>query len=382
MRTPRVVRSPLLVDSALAIGLTTVGILQGFASESAAWRPYDARAAILTALATLPVVARRVAPVPVLMIYYFFWITQSVFGYDPGVDPYGLLLALYSVAATQSWRWTAFSFSLAAVIWVAAGLGRPDPPVLALIVQGVAVPAVLWKIADTAKQLARSNDRLRADHGERARRAVTDERVRVARELHDVVAHHMAVVAVQAGLARYVLRSDPDTAETAIDTVFATSTEALDEMRRMLQLLRIGADGEAVAYDPAPGLLGLPELLDRVRSAGIGVGLEVTGPERPLPPGVQLCVYRMIQESLTNVLKHAPAASATVRLDYGTDVLSATVRDDGAGVAPVVSGTGQGLVGMRERATLYRGTLEAGPRTEGGFEVRLLLPLPAGKGEG
>jgi signal transduction histidine kinase len=381
MRTLRALRSPLVVDSALAVGLAAVGVLQGFDDRQHDWRPYDATAAILTALATLPVAFRRLAPVPVLLVYYFFWTVQIVLGYNPVINTYGMLLAIYTVAATQVWWWTAVTISIGAVIWVEAGLARPAASRAALILQGVAVPLAIWKIADTARQLDRSNrllveanDQLHQDQEERARRAVTDERVRVARELHDVVAHHMAVVSVQAGLARYVLRSDPDTAETAIDTVLDTGTEALDEMRRMLVLLRIGTDAEPADYDPAPGLPGLPELLDRVRAAGVAVELTVTGEERPLPPGVQLCVYRMIQESLTNVIKHAPAASATVALHYGPEELTATVRDDGRGTAAPTPGAGQGLVGMRERAALYRGTLAAGPRTDGGFEVRLALP--------
>jgi signal transduction histidine kinase len=382
VRTLRVLRSPLVVDSALAVALAVVGILQGFDDRQHDWKPFDATAAILTALATLPVAFRRLAPVPVLLVYYFFWTAEIALGYDPVINSYGMLLAIYTVAATQVWWWTALTISIGVVIWFEAGMARPAASPIALILQGVAVPLAIWKIADTAKQLDRSNallveanDQLHADQEERARRAVTDERVRVARELHDVVAHHMAVVSVQAGLARYVLRSDPDTAETAIDTVFDTSTEALDEMRRMLVLLRIGTDGETVAYDPAPGLPGLPELLDRVRTAGVGVELRITGDERPLPPGVQLCAYRVIQESLTNVIKHAPAAFATVELHYGRDGLTATVRDDGHGPAGPAPGAGQGLIGMRERAALYGGTLEAGPRPGGGFEVRLALPL-------
>jgi signal transduction histidine kinase len=386
VRALRVLRSPLAVDSALAVALAAVGIFQGFDDRQHDWKPYDVTAAVLTALATLPVAVRRLAPVPVLLLYYLFWLAEIALGYNPVINTYGMLLAMYTVAATQVWWWTAITFTVGAVIWVEAGLARPAASPAALVLQAVAVPLAIWKIADTAKQLDRSNhllveanDRLRDEQEDRARRAVTDERVRVARELHDVVAHHMAVVSVQAGLARYVLRSDPDTAGAAIDTVLGTSTEALDEMRRMLVLLRIGTDGEPAAYDPAPGLPGLPELVDRVRAAGVAVELRITGAEQPLPPGAQLCAYRMVQESLTNVLKHAPGASATVDLRYGPGELTVAVADDGPGVAESAPGSGHGLVGMRERAELYGGTLAAGPRGAGGFEVRLVLPLPDGE---
>jgi signal transduction histidine kinase len=204
--------------------------------------------------------------------------------------------------------------------------------------------------------------------------------MRIARELHDVVAHHMSVIAVQAGLARYVLHADPGTAEAAIGTVLDTSAEALDEMRRMLSLLRVGTgERRPAGYDPAPGLSDLPELFERVRAAGVPVRVAVTGEPRSLPPGLQLCAYRIVQESLTNVLKHAAQATATVTLEHRPGWFTATVRDDGAREPTTGERAGHGLIGMRERAMLYGGTLDAAPLAGGGFEVRLVLPL---RGEG
>jgi signal transduction histidine kinase len=388
----RVARSPLVLDVVLAGGLTAVAVLQGLDDESGRWRSFDLPAAVLSALATLPIVARRWAPVPVLMVCYAFWIWQIALGYDPAVTTYGILVAMYTVAATQPWHRTAASLGAGAAIWIAAGVSGQTASIATVVMQGVVVTAVVWKIADGTKRLdhsrrllADANARLRRDRGERARRAVTDERIRIARELHDVVAHHMSVIAVQAGMARYVLRTDPDTAGAAMDTVLATSTEALHEMRRMLALLRVGADtGDAapVSYDPAPGLPGIPALVDRVRAAGVPVETRITGVPRALPPGLQLCIHRVVQESLTNVLKHAAPATATVTLDYGEDRFTAVVRDDSTRTtaARTAGPAGQGLIGMRERATLYGGTVHAGPRPGGGFEVRLVLPLPPGEG--
>jgi signal transduction histidine kinase len=259
---------------------------------------------------------------------------------------------------------------------------------LPVLIQGVAWSGAVAYFGNRARQAMILAARLRQGQEERARRAVVGERVRIARELHDVVAHHMSVISVQAGLARYVLHSDPAVACTALDTVLQASTEALDEMRRMLELLRIdqydampGRDTRTQGYDPAPGLDRLPDLLNRVRAGGVPVELTVTGDRRPLPSGLDLCVFRVVQEGLTNVLKQAVPASTTVTLHYGSDHVVARVADDGGRRQPAASGAapGHGLIGMGERARLYGGTLTAGHRPEGGFEVCLTLPLPPGE---
>jgi signal transduction histidine kinase len=371
----RTVSWPWVGDAVLAIGLTAVTVFQGLDDPSARWQPFDATAMVLSALATLPTAVRRLAPVPVLLIGYGFWSWQIALGYNPVVTTYGMLLAMYTVAATQPGRRTFGYLAVGGGIWIAVGIALETASAAAVILQGVFVPAAIWKAAVTAKQLAEANDQLRRDREERARRAVTDERVRIARELHDVVAHHMSVIAVQAGLARYVLRTDPATADAAMGTVLSTSSEALDEMRRMLALLRIEPE---TAFDPAPGIDGLPGLYERVRAAGVPVRPEVVGEPYPLPSGVELCVYRIVQESLTNVLKHAAPATATVTLGYQPGRFTAVVRDDGAGPPRELAGrTGHGLIGMQERAMLYGGSIDTGRSTGGGFEVRLSLPVPA-----
>jgi signal transduction histidine kinase len=242
------------------------------------------------------------------------------------------------------------------------------------------------QLADRNRRLAVVAARLRRDRKEQAWRAVTEERVRIARELHDVVAHHMSVISVHAGLAQYVGQSDPVTAGTALDTVLRTSGEALQEMRRMLSVLRIDADGVTGAaghetYRPAPGLDRIDELTDRLRAAGVAVEVVVVGTARPLGAGLDLCAYRVVQECLTNVLRHAGPASATVVLCYRPDRFVAQVSDDGRGTAepPDESRPRHGLIGMRERAAIYGGTLVAGDRPQGGFEVTLTLPTPKGR---
>ncbi|MCO8270523.1 sensor histidine kinase [Actinoplanes sp. TRM 88003] len=360
---------PPVVDALLAVALAAVCILQGLDDELGRWRPFDLPAMVLSALATLPVAVRRRAPVAVLLTCYGFWVWQILLGYNPVVSTYGVLLAMYTVAATQPRRITAALLAVNPVIWIVTGFTTGFASPAGVLLTGLAVPAVIAKVGDSARRLAAANEA-------RARQAVTEERLRIARELHDVVAHHMSVVAVQAGLARYVLRTDPPTAEAALSTVLSTSAEALGEMRRVLSLLRAGEEPEDDA--PAPGLPGLLALIDRVRAAGVPVEMRITGEPRVLPPGLDLCVHRIVQEGLTNVLKHAAPATATVTVGYGHDQVEVTVRDDGAPTAGHRSPGGQGLIGMRERALLYGGTLTAAPRPGEGFEVRLTLPIPEG----
>ncbi|MCB5182751.1 histidine kinase [Streptomyces sp. SMC 277] len=217
----------------------------------------------------------------------------------------------------------------------------------------------------------------------------------MARELHDVIAHHVSVISVQSGLARYVFASDPGTALGALETIAGSSHEAMAEMRRMLVLLRSG-DGEgpdalttagcAPAPDPglgpAPGLARLDDLVRRVGATGVQVALRTTGTPYALQAGADLCAYRVVQEALTNVLKHAPTATLVrVVVDYRPGELAVTVTDDGQRPLSDSPATrpGLGLIGMRERVTIYGGTVTAGPAPHGGFEVRLTLPVTGGR---
>jgi signal transduction histidine kinase len=208
----------------------------------------------------------------------------------------------------------------------------------------------------------------------RAREAVADERARIARELHDVVAHDVSVMVVQAQGAARVLEGEQPQVRQALAAIEATGREAVDEMRRLLGVLRRSDDELAVA--PQPSLGQLEALVAGVRDAGLPVELEVVGEPRTLPPGVDLSAYRIVQEALTNALKHAGPARARVVVRYEADAVALEVSDDGPGVAEAV-GTGHGLVGMRERVALYGGDLEAGESREGGWALRARLPLGA-----
>ena len=214
---------------------------------------------------------------------------------------------------------------------------------------------------------------LEREREEKVRIAAAEERARIARELHDVVAHSVSVMVVQVGAARGILDTEPDTARDSLLSAERSGRQALAEMRRMLGILRERADGDGLA--PQPGLAHVDELLERARDAGLEVELRTEGDPRPLPPGLDLAAYRIVQESLTNAVKHAGPAHARVLLRYAPERLDIEVRDDGRGPAHHPGDPGHGVVGMRERVALYGGTLDVGAADGGGFEVLACLPL-------
>ncbi|MFE4514498.1 sensor histidine kinase [Kitasatospora sp. NPDC056783] len=235
--------------------------------------------------------------------------------------------------------------------------------------------AYLTELEDRAARLERERDA-------QAKIAVAAERARIARELHDVVAHNVSVMIVQADGAAYVLDNSPQQAKEALGTIASTGRQALVEMRRLLGVLRT-ADTKAEEYVPQPGVEELPELLEQVRTAGLDVDYATSGHPRELPRGVELTVYRIVQEALTNVRKHGgPDAHARVAVDFGERELAVLVEDDGRGstddqLAGGTDGLGHGLIGMRERVGMVSGSLDVGPRPGGGFRIRAVLPLKA-----
>lgn len=296
-----------------------------------------------------------------------------------------LLIAFYSVGAYAGRRRALVGFGLAYGATVLGLFGDPnvrgnvaENAFFVLLVAGAAwvsgtavrtSRARSAKLADLAAQLERERD-------ENARLAVAAERGRIARELHDVVAHGISVIAVQAGAGRHALGSDSQRAHAAFAAIEETARQALVEMRRMLGLLREQTEPASAA--PLPRLADHNELIERARADGLAVEVGIEGDPRSLPPGVDLAAYRVLQEALTNVRKHAPTARADVRIRFAAGELEIEVRNNGAlghTSTEIASGGGHGLIGMQERVALYGGTLEAGPLTGGGFRVRAQIPL-------
>ncbi|WP_221358281.1 sensor histidine kinase [Streptomyces beigongshangae] len=368
---------PLAVDALLATALAGVALLLGPEAARQGQRPLDATAYALVLLVHLPLVLRSRAPAVVCCLVHATWLGYITLGYWAVVCSFGPMLAVYTVAALHRLRVSVPCAALMGATWIYAGAVSHTDGWPSVVGQAVVYPAVLWRFGVVARRSAELSRQLRREQAERARREVAEERGRIARELHDVVAHHMSVISVQTGLARFVFDTDRHTARTALDTIDATGREALDELRRMLLVLR--ADDDTASAGPMPSLERLGEMAERVRAGGVPVSLTVEGTPRPLAPGVELCAYRVVQEALTNVLKHAPGASAEVRLGYAPHQVTVLVTDDGEGVVSdrVRTGGGHGLLGMRERAKLYGGRISIGPREQGGFAVRLTLPTSA-----
>jgi len=265
------------------------------------------------------------------------------------------------------------------------GTGGVVPFLVATVAVGVLVVAA-WALGDLRRarlqQVAGLEERARLLELEREQEmqlAASAERARIAREMHDVVAHSLSVVIAQADGGRYAGQADPAAAASALEQISATGRQALAEMRKLLGVLR---EGDGQEFAPQPDVAAIDQLVTDVRSSGLDVALVVEGGPQPMPAGPQLAAYRIVQESLTNVLKHAgPAGRAEVRLRWGRDALELSVTDDGRGAAAVVEtdGQGQGLLGMRERAQLHGGRLTAAPRAGGGFGVEAVLPYRSGR---
>ena len=223
------------------------------------------------------------------------------------------------------------------------------------------------------RELRARAERLQTERDVAAQEAVAEERARIARELHDVVAHSVSVMTVQAGGVRRLLGEDRGRERDALAAIEETGRRALTEMRRMVSVMR--SDGEGPALEPQPGIATLPRLVEEVREAGLPVTLNLIGQEKQLPPGVDLSVYRIVQEGLTNVMKHAGPAHASVNVNVLNHEVDLVVEDDGAGGSQVTNGAGHGLIGMRERVAVYGGDLETGPRAGGGFRIHARLPI-------
>ncbi|MGP3952070.1 sensor histidine kinase [Streptomyces sp. 7N604] len=388
-------RHPTGVDSFWAV------ILLGFSGlwlvEDTLLGSAERPAAVFVALALCTVIAlRRRAPEKMLVLAAAMGVVQLVTDVQVNPADFAMLVIIYTNAANGA-RW-ASRFALV------GGLAAPTiantrwssdyssgfENVVATVFMTVPF-ALAWVLGDSLRtrrayyaQLEERAARLEKEREAQAKVAVAAERARIARELHDVVAHNVSVMVVQADGAAYVLDTAPDQARQALETISGTGRQALAEMRRLLGVLRTGEPGESGDYVPQPDVGQLDDLIEQVRGAGLPVDFRVEGRPRPLPSGVELTAYRIVQEALTNTRKHGgPDVGATVRLMYGDAELDLLVEDDGRGAQHELyedggaDGLGQGLIGMRERVGMVGGRLDAGPRPGGGFRISAVLPLKA-----
>ena len=381
----RLRRQPFAVDAALAAAVWFCTVLL---PSTAYWEDPVTVFLVGTAL-TVPLAWRRQAPVPAAAAVVAVGLVELVVVPEFLAANVAALFMVYALAA-YSTRWAAraglavglVGAGLAALRYWNYGVAASVVPVAGAI--GVSVVAA-WALGNLRRarlqQMAALKERaqlLELERDQEMRLAATTERARIARELHDVVAHSLSVVIAQADGGRYAGRADPAAATDALEAIAATGRQALTDMRSLLGVLREGGGEE---YAPQPDVAAITALVDDVRASGLDVDLIVEGEPQGLAAGPQLAAYRIVQESLTNVLKHAgPASRAWVRLQWRPDALELSVLDDGRGASAAMvdsDGNGQGLRGMRERAQLHRGRLDAGPRHGGGFGVHASLPYGA-----
>jgi signal transduction histidine kinase len=371
---------PVAADRVLTAVLAAVslaGLWLVSWSKTAHYRAPDAGGVLLTLAIVVPLLWRRQRPDLVLVISGTVLLGYDAAGYPSGLAWLACYWAVYSCAVHRRRRNAYWPLA----VWVAeivAHLALPargsNTTQTALIFLGVT--AVVWVRGDAVRSGLVEAERQREL---RARQAVADERTRIARELHDVVSQALGVIVMQAGGAGSVPALEEPDAKAVLATIEQTGRQAFAEMRRLVGVLRDG--DEAAALAPQPTLSEIPALLARLASAGLDVDLVIAGTRREAPAGVELSAYRIVQEALTNTLKHSGAGHATVRLSWSQDHLEVEVSDGG----PVAGGTvpppvradsgGKGLVGMRERVMLFGGELEAGPSPHGGYRVAARLPL-------
>ncbi|MFI9206206.1 sensor histidine kinase [Streptomyces sp. NPDC053048] len=390
-------RHPTGVDSFWALLLLG---MSGLAVVSESSGRGQLAAAVLAAVALSAVVAlRRRWPEKMLLLATAAGLLQLATDVGPNVWDFAMLVIIYTVASGNT-RWASRYALIGGLLApLIATVRWPDPtdrsPGSSLIaIAFMTVPFVLaWVLGDSVRtrraywaQLEERATRLEKEREQQAQIAVTAERARIARELHDVVAHNVSVMVVQADGAAYVLDSSPEQAKQALETISGTGRQALAEMRRLLGVLRTDDASEGGEYVPQPDVEQISELVEQVRSAGLPVEFRVEGAPRPLPSGVELTAYRIVQEALTNTRKHGgPDVGASVRLTYFDDGLGLLVEDDGRGAQHELyesggaDGMGHGLIGMRERVGMVGGTLDAGPRPGGGFRISVLLPIKSGR---
>jgi signal transduction histidine kinase len=362
-------------DVALALLLGVLSLQSAFGEQD---REHLWAFIVLIELAVLPLAVRRSRPLAVLAITLAAAIAGDLL--FSSFQLLGPVIALYTVAAHCERRLAMTAAAATAVALVIPAVGEGGVTDAGFGVAMYAVFGAAWALGDNLRtrraylaELEARAERLERDREERARRAVAAERARIARELHDVISHNVSVMVVQAAAGADVFATHPERARQALGSIESTGREALVELRRLLGVVSPADQEDRASFAPQPGLGRLPELIEQVTAAGLRVQLTVAGNPRGLPAAVDLSAYRIVQEALTNTLKHAHASRADVALRYGEASIELEVVDDGSGDG--TAGRGRGLIGMRERAALFGGELSAGPRPSGGFRVSATMPL-------
>ena len=365
-----------IVDGLVALAFLTIGWISSGAPTTNdpyyRYTPRDWLFVLLLVLATVPFAWRRRWPTPAFLISLLATTGLWLLGYNAGVLPLILLFGGYFVAVARPTRevggCTAAALSCFALLWWAGGapFGARDAFISVL---ALAITLALGRTGRTRVDLAEA----RAQTAEEAaRRRSTEERLRIARELHDIIGHSLGTIAVQAGVGRHLMANEPEKAAEALDSIARVSRNSLDEVRAVVAALR----EDDAAYHPTPGLADLPDLVETIRSTGLNVELTLPNDLEAIPRQTGAAVYRIAREALTNVVRHAHASAASVQVNHHDGRVEVAVRDDGSrsdeeeGMKP-----GHGIAGMRERAEALGGRLTAGASSGGGFLVTASLPV-------
>ena len=373
---------PLPVSIGLALVFTAAGLVELLTRGpvAAGYRDDGPLLITLTVASAFSLALLWWSPFASLCISLALLCAQSIIGFEfTQAALLAVVVASFATVAFDHWRRALAAGFLAAPGMVVVVLTAPDLSWQSALTAWASL-SLVWVVAVVIRVYRGSIERAErraalfaADREARAREAVAEERSRLARELHDSVGHALNVVVLHAGAAQRVIATKPELAREALGSIETAGRQALDDIERMLGILRAPDDGAVL--DAAPGLGQLETLCEQVREAGLPVDLSVEGEDRRLPASLDLTAYRIVQEALTNTLKHAGKTRASVNVRYEQDALVIEVVDDGRGVSAGGAGGGRGLVGMGERVATFRGELEAGARAEGGFAVRARLPL-------
>ena len=379
---------PLLIDgiAAFVVFALMAGQFIGTRHLLAGQRPTTALTWLLAVLICAPILTHRRFPVVSVAVCLTAVVVYAA-GHYVAYPGLAIFVLTFDIALHSRERVAvATLFASAVVMGVAVDLQPDKVAILATYVESELGILVAWLTGRNLRhrrsrwaELTARTERAERDREEEARRAVTEERLRIARELHDVIAHSMSVIAVQSAVGNHVIDTQPGEARQALAAIEATSRSALTEMRRLLGVLRQEGEPRG-SLTPAPGLADLTSLAGQVQDAGLKVWINVDGQRGDVPPGIDLSAYRIVQEALTNVIKHGAASAADVTIRYRPDSVTVEVTDQGAGApqakAPAPrADSGHGIIGMRERVAVFGGEFSAGPGPDGGFLVRACFPI-------